>query len=69
LATIALIYARLLGRVAWKASGMGGSRRTPADDDIRPGNRKKKRRKMRFGSPDDLDAAARHLAGEPPRSA
>jgi hypothetical protein len=70
LATISLVYARLLGRVAWKAAGMPDSRREkPADESPQPGKRKKKRRKMLFGSPEDLEAAASHLAVELPNSA
>ncbi len=70
LATIMLLYARLLGRVAWKASGMPDNWRTKsADESVQPGERKKKRRKMRIAFPEDLDAAARQLASEPPRSA
>ncbi|MBI3838406.1 MAG: hypothetical protein HY288_10800 [Planctomycetia bacterium] len=70
LAAIMLIYARLLGRVAWKASGMPASRRKKRDDGgFQPGQGKKKRRKIRIAFPEDLDAAARQLAVEPPSSA
>jgi hypothetical protein len=72
LAAIILIYARLLGRVAWRASGMPAGRREGAGDDgyqpPRSGKRKKKRRRMRVAFPGDLEAAARHLVDDPPAS-
>jgi hypothetical protein len=68
LATIILVYARLLGRVAWRAAEMpdGGRREnSSAVDEYAPPQLKKKRKRKHKAFPEGLDAAARHLADEP----
>lgn len=67
LAALMLIYARLLGRVAWKASG---ARMTAQEDpgDGKPAatrrGKKKRRQRIHFEMPDTMDSAAKKGSDE-----
>ena len=74
LATIVLIYARLLGRVAWKAGVVleaGGEVDASAHDGGKRARRKRRRgQRRRIDFPPELDQAARYVdppPGSPPR--
>lgn len=69
LATLVLIYARLLGRVAWKVSGAPIATQYEATDKSPVGvksGKRTNRRRVRRELPPDLDQAARYIVDPPP---
>jgi hypothetical protein len=67
LSAAVLIYARLLGRVAWRITGASPRRKQMVESPTttaKPGKKKRRRRGIDF--PPDLDQAARYVTDQPP---